>query len=413
MDLPLLFARRYLFASRTAAGRSTNAINIITGISIGVIAVVTAAMVAVLSTFNGIAGLVDSMYSPLDQDITITPAQGRTFPRSAVDADAIAGWPAVDRMSWVIEENVLLRSGGHQAVAVLKGVEPQYLAMCDMPRHLYAGRSTLASRNGSTVLLGVGLKVDLDVPMDDGIFRPLTISAPIRGRKLGTMQQRAFEHVEVAMSGFFSMNVEYDMKYAIAHIDLARALFRYDTVASALEVQLEPGTPMDRVAAELRAMLGPDLLVRTRHQKNALMYETNRMEKRFVFLVLVFIGLIGAFNIIASLTMLMIEKRNDMRTLAALGARPATVRRIFRYEGLLIVATGMVIGMGAGLLLCWAQQRFGLLKLEGSVVENYPVVVQGPDLLLIALTVMAIGALAIIVPMRAMQRRFLRVGTGG
>src|SRR5690554_1970011 len=289
MRLPLFFARRYLFASRTAAGRSTNAINIITGISIGVIAVVTAAMVVVLSTFNGIAGLVDSMYSPLDQDITITPAQGRTFPQRAVDTTALAGLPGVRRMSWVIEENVLLRNGGQQAVATLKGVQPHYLEMCDMARHLFAGRGQLHSRNGSTVLLGVGLKVDLGVPMDDGVLRPLTISAPIRGRKLGTMQQRAFEHVEVAMSGFFSMNAEYDMKYVIADIELARALFRYDTVVSALEVQLMPGTSMDRVAADLRALLGPELVVRTRHQKNALRYETKRMEQRFVVLVLVFI----------------------------------------------------------------------------------------------------------------------------
>lgn len=407
MRLPLFFARRYLFASRTAAGRSTNAINIITGISIGVIAVVTAAMVVVLSTFNGIAGLVDSMYSPLDQDITITPAQGRTFPQRAVDTTALAGLPGVRRMSWVIEENVLLRNGGQQAVATLKGVQPHYLEMCDMARHLFAGRGQLHSRNGSTVLLGVGLKVDLGVPMDDGVLRPLTISAPIRGRKLGTMQQRAFEHVEVAMSGFFSMNAEYDMKYVIADIELARALFRYDTVVSALEVQLMPGTSMDRVAADLRAMLGPELVVRTRHQKNALMYETNRMEKRFVFLVLVFIGFIGAFNIIASLTMLMIEKRNDMRTLTAMEAPPDLVRRIFRNEGLLIVATGMVIGMVLGLLLCVAQQQFGLLKLQGSVVEHYPVVVQPLDLLIIAATVMAIGALAIGVPLRALQKRFL------
>src|SRR5690606_835418 len=220
------------------------------------------------------------------------------------------------------------------------------------------------------------------------------------GRKLGTMQQRAFEHVEVAMSGFFSMNAEYDMKYVIADIELARALFRYDTVVSALEVQLMPGTSMDRVAADLRAMLGPELGVRTRHQKNALMYETNRMEKRVVFLVLVFIGFIGAFNVIASLTMLMIEKRNDMRTLTAMGAPPDLVRRIFRNGGLLIVATGMVIGMVLGLLLCVAQQQFGLLKLQGSVVEHYALVVR-------AAAGAAVGAVAGGVRLRPLRHRLL------
>ncbi len=403
MNLPLLFARRYFLAPH-----SRNAVNVITGISIGVIAVVAAAMVTVLSTFNGIAGLVDAMYSPFDQDLTITPAEGKSFPRNALDRDAIAALPHVARMSFTLEENVLLRSGDQQAVATLKGVENQYMAMSRMADLIYMGEPSLQGRHGPVALLGIGLKVDLNVPLDDGVFTPLGISAPIRGRKLSTYQQRAFEHVDMAMGGAFSLNTEYDYRYVLVDLDLAADLLHYDSLVSALEIQLGPEGNMDRTAEALRGMLGEAWTVRTRHQKNALMFRTNQLEKIFVFMVLVFIGLIGAFNIIASLTMMMIEKGRDMRTLVAMGATARTVRRVFFYEGLLIVLIGTAAGMALGLLICWAQEHFGLVTLEGSVVDHYPVKVLPMDLLLIAATVLGIGLLATRIPLRALQRRFLQ-----
>ncbi|MDQ3100405.1 MAG: hypothetical protein M3R08_03390, partial [Bacteroidota bacterium] len=201
MNLPFLFARRYLLAKR-----SQNAINIITFISIVVISVVTAAMVVVLSTLNGIAELVDSIYSPFDQDITITPALGKTFPRETLDLEGLLSLPQVERSSWVIEENVLLRSGEQQAVATLKGIEPQYLEMSRMEKHMFTGDAKLEGPTGPTAILGIGLKVDLDVPLDDGVFTPLEISAPIRGRKLSRYQQQAFDRTAVAVSGAYSMN---------------------------------------------------------------------------------------------------------------------------------------------------------------------------------------------------------------
>lgn len=403
MNLPLLFARRYFLAPR-----SRNAVNVITGISIGVFAVVTAAMVIVLSTFNGIAGLVDSMYSALDQDLTITPAEGKNFPRGALDADAIAALPGVERTSYIIEENILLRHGDQQAVAKLKGVEPGYLAMARMDEHMVFGSPHLTGRSGPAALLGIGLQVDLDVPLDDGVMEPLIISAPIRGRKLSTWQQRAFEHVELAMSGAWSMNTEYDQRYVLLDLDLAADLLHYDSLVSALEIQLADRGGMDRTAKALRAMLGPGWVVKTRPEKNALMYRTNRLEKLFTFMVLVFIALIGAFNVIASLTMMMLEKRRDMRTLTALGATPRMVRHVFLHEGLLIVGLGMVLGLVLGLGVCWTQQSFGLVTLEGSVVDHYPVTVLPLDLLAIAATMLGIGLLAVRVPLRALQRRFLQ-----
>ncbi len=402
MNLPFLFARRYLLAKR-----SQNAINIITLISIVVIAVVTAAMVVVLSTLNGIADLVDSIYSPFDQDITITPIEGKTFARSEIDQQQILELPFVDTSSWVIEENVLLRSGEQQAVATLKGIEPQYLEMSRMQDHLFSGEAKLRTGTGPAAILGIALKVDLDVPLDDGIFTPLEISAPIRGRKLSRYQQQAFDHTSVAVTGSYSMNLEFDSKYAVVPIEMAAELLKYDSLVSALEIQLQPRTDLDKAADQIRAIVGNGFLVRTRYQKNALMYQTNASEKFFTFVVLSFIGLIGAFNIIASLTMMMIEKKQDMRTLMSMGARPKAIRNVFFHEGLLIVAVGTVAGVLLGLLVCILQETFGFVQLEGSVVEAYPVKVIGTDLLLIFATVLAIGVVASWIPLRELSRRFL------
>ena len=403
MNLPFLFARRYLLAKR-----SQNAINIITMISMVVIAVVTAAMVVVLSTLNGIADLVDSIYSPFDQDITITPVNGKTFDRSALDITAIEAMPELQRRSWVIEENVLLRSGDQQAVATLKGVEPQYLQMSRMNEYLFSGKAELSGPTGPTAILGIALKVDLDVPLEDGIFTPLEISAPIRGRKLSRYQQKAFESTAVAVSGAYSMNLEFDAKYAVVPIDMAAELLQYDSTVSALEVQLKPHTNLDRTAERLREQLGPDFQVRTRYQKNALMYQTNASEKFFTFMVLAFIGLIGAFNIIASLTMMMIEKKQDMRIMTSMGATQKMVRKVFFNEGLLIVAVGATAGLFLGLIICWLQETFGFVQLQGSVVEAYPVKVLAIDMLVIFVTIMAIGLLASWVPLRSLSDRFLQ-----
>lgn len=402
MNLPLLIARRYLLAKR-----STNAINVITGISIAVIAVVTGAMVVVLSAMNGIAELVDDIYSPFDQDITITAAEGKTFAKDSLDLGAILARADIDQASWTIEENVLLRCGDQQAVATLKGVEPQYLAMSGMEKYIFSGENTLESTTGAAAILGLALKADLAVPLDDGVFQPLEISAPIRGRKLSRFKEEAFEQTAVALAGTFSMNMEFDARYVVVPVDLAAELLHYDSAVSALELKLRRGHDMERTAAAIREQIGGRYLVRTRYQKNALMYQTNATEKLVAFIVLTFIGLIGAFNVIASLTMMMIEKKEDMRTMVSMGATARTVRRIFLHEGLLIVFLGALIGLALGIGICWAQQRYGFVEMAEAMVDAFPVKVMWTDIVMILATVLSIGLLATWVPLRALSRRFL------
>lgn len=403
VNLAVLFARRYLLAKR-----SRNAVNVITGISIVVVAVVTAAMVVVLSTLNGISELVDTLYSPFDQDVTITAVEGKTFSRNSLALDRILALPGIQAASWTIDENVLLRSGEQQAVATLKGVEPQYLQMASLPQSMYDGEAKLESANGPLVILGAALKDQLGVMRDDGVMRPLTISAPVRGRKLLRYKDQAFEQEHVAVAGAFSINMEFDQQYAIAPIALVDSLLHYGGEVSALEIKSVPGTRIDDLAEQVGAIAGPRFKATSRYAKNALMYRTNATEKWFTFAVLAFIVLIGAFNIIASLTLMMIEKQQDMRTLTGMGATTAFVRRVFFTEGMLIVGVGTVAGLLLGLLICGIQQWTGVVGLENSVVESYPVKVMGTDIVLIFCSVLIIGTLATTASLRGLGQRYLR-----
>lgn len=402
MNLPLLFARRYLLAKR-----KQQAVNIITFISIVVVAVVTAAMVVVLSTLNGISQLVDAMYSPFDQDLTVTLAVGKTFERDSVDLPAIQALDGVVATSWVIQENVLLRAGEQQAVATLKGVEPQYLEMSDLQHHMYMGEPRLENRYGPVVVLGAALKDALRVPLDDGVMEPLEVAALIRGRKLASRAGVPFEQRRVAVAGAFTINLEFDQQYLLAPIDWAAGLLQYGNEVNGLEIQTAPGASPERLKQSVQAILGPGFVVKTRYQKNELMYITNANEKWFTFMVLAFIGLIGAFNIIASLTLMMIEKQRDMGTMASMGATERFIRRVFFLEGMLIVVVGTVVGLSLGLGLCALQITTGIIAMQGAVVEAYPVKVVATDLGLIFLAMMAIGTFAAWVPLRNLSRRYL------
>lgn len=369
--------------------------------------VVTAAMVVVLSAMNGVTDLVDQIYSPLDQDITITPALGKTLIRDANELQQLSELPEVDQSSYFIEENVLFKCKDQQVVGTLKGVEDGYLEMADMDNYLYTGKSYLTRNEEEFVIMGIGLKVDLGVPLNDEVFQPLQILAPIRGKKLSKYKQAAFERENVAVSGAFSMNMEYDTRYVLCPLSLAARIMQYDSLASGLEIKLRDAGEMEKFAESAREKLGEAYIVKTRYQKNSLMYQTNKSEKWFTFLVLMFIALIGAFNIIASLTMMMIEKRKDMHMLTSMGATAGSIRSIFFFEGLLIALIGTIIGISLGLIICFLQQQFGLVTMSGSIVDAYPVHVLWQDLVLVFLGITLIGIVASWIPLRSLSRRYL------
>jgi ABC-type lipoprotein release transport system permease subunit len=211
----------------------------------------------------------------------------------------------------------------------------------------------------------------------------------------------------VAVSGAFTINMEFDQQYVIAPIDLVDSLLLYGGAVNALEIKARPGTPIQELAASVQALVGDRFQVKSRYEKNALMYHTNATEKWFTFAVLAFIGLIGAFNIIASLTLMMIEKQRDMRTMTGMGATRSFVRRVFFTEGLLIVAVGTIAGLLLGLLICGIQLYTGVVGLDNSVVESYPVKVMGGDIAMIFCAVIVIGTLATWTSLRGLGQRYL------
>jgi lipoprotein-releasing system permease protein len=221
----------------------------------------------------------------------------------------------------------------------------------------------------------------------------ITMNAPIRGRKLSRFKENAFNRVPVMASGAFSVNAELDVKYAIVSLDFARSLFNMEESVSSIEIFLNDEKEEEAVKAALQAVLPKDLKVETRFDRNALVYKTNASEKWFTFLILFFVLLIACFNIIASLTMLIIEKKKDIYILESMGATRSMIRRVFVLEGVFINVVGAVVGVSAGLALCWAQQQFGLVSMEGAMVDYYPIMINWADVIGIFLTVVIVGAI--------------------
>lgn len=369
--------------------------------------VVTAAMVIVLSSMNGVSELVENIYKPFDLDITVTPASGKTIDTKADELVAVQDDPAVRLSSYFIEENVLLKCSDRQMVATLKGVDHDYLEMSELDRYIAAGENSLGNASAPTAILGAGIKIDMNVPLGNNALMPLEVMAPIRGKKISKYKRRAFERMELPVSGVFSMNVEYDSKYLLTPLVLAQELLHYDQEASGLELKLQDGQKLEPFAERLQEQLGTDYIVRTRQQKDQLMYQTNKSEKWVTLVIMLFIALIGAFNIIASLTMMMIEKKQDMKMLTSIGATAKTIRSIFFLEGVLISMIGTAIGITIGLLVCWLQQKIGFVELQDSIVDRYPVKVIWTDLLLVFVSVSLIGLVASRIPLRSLSRRYL------
>jgi lipoprotein-releasing system permease protein len=354
-----------------------------------VVAFVTIAMVVVLSAFNGIEDLVKSLYSTLDAEIVVLPAKGKSFDSKAIHLDELRAIPGVRACSRVIQDEVLIRYNGRQTTAFLKGVDREYSQVVKLDSSLYDGSAQLERGKTPLAYMGAGLHYSLEMPPVRELLQPLEILALPKGSSLLRDKENALRQFPVNVGGLFSVNAEFDNRYIFVPISFAEECFNYGGRLSALELSIREGQSQDRVRAALEKKLGPGFKVTTREKKNELVFRTSQTEKWVTFLILIFIVVIAAFNILASLTMLIIDKRSDLSTLYALGLPRAETIRVFFYQSLLINAYGTVGGLIIGLGICFAQMYFGLLRLTGSVVEYYPVAVKGADILVI-LVVMSI-----------------------
>ena len=405
MNLSFYIARRYLLGKK-----SQNAINIISVISVFGVTVGSMALVIVLSVFNGFDTVVKSLFSTFDPDVKILAVEGKTFVPGEGMKDSILSIPGVEAISEVLEENVLLLYGEKQHIGIMKGVDGSFREVSGLDSMVYDGDMKLQDKGRSYAVVGQGVAYSLRIGLN--FINPLYIYTIDRKSRFNMAQpEESIRRDFIYPSGIFAIEQDFDSKYVIVPIRFARDLLSYQSAVSFLEVKLDPEYPADRVQEEIISVAGEAYSVKNREQQNELFYRVMKSEKWAIFLILTFILVIASFNIIGSLSMLIIDKKKDIVTLRNMGAGNRLIERIFLVEGWLISISGSILGIGLGTGISWVQQRFGLIRLSGSgsfVIDAYPVKIQGVDILLIWITVLLIGWIAARYPVRQISRKYLK-----
>ncbi len=407
MNFSFYIARRYLFSKK-----SHNAINVISMVSVCGVTVATIALICALSVYNGFGDLVSTLFSHFDPELKITPRQGKVFDPSDERIQQIRNLPSVELTSEVLEDNALVKYRERQVVGVrVKGVDENFPELVEIDSVLIDGRFALAEDVVNYATLGIGLASSLGI--NAGFVSPLEIYAPKRDEKVNLSNPATSFRVEYAyIGGVYRINEQsYDDNYMIVPIELTRSLFHYEKEISALEIKLKPDASLPKVEKEIQHLAGDDFLVQNRFEQQEASFRMMQVEKWVTFLILCFILAIALFNIVGSLSMLMIEKKNDVQTLRNMGANETQIRHIFLLEGWMISASGGVIGILLGVVLCLLQQEFGLISLGESgsfIIDAYPVRVDFTDVLTVLLTVLGIGFLAAWYPSHYLSKRWFR-----
>jgi lipoprotein-releasing system permease protein len=399
LNFPFFIAKRYLISKK-----SHNAINIISGISVVGICIGTMALIIVLSAFNGLSELVQSLYNSFDADIQITAKQGKTFNPASIEFQSLKKIDGIAFYTEVMEGNALLKFNDKQCVATIKGVSKEFEQMINFDTLIEDGNFDISHNN---IVIGKGISYVLQTEPHNA-FTLISIYAPKRGSNNSLDAEDALNELKAYPAGAFRINDEFDYKYVIMNIEKARALLDYTNEVTSIELGLNKNVDKELVQQQIVTLLGDKYQIKNREQQNELLYKTLKSEKLWTFIILLFILIIATFNVIGSLTMLIIEKKKDITILHNMGADIRLIRRIFLVEGLLITFIGALLGLILGTLLCWLQQKFELIKLtEGYVVNAYPIQIQLLDLTLIMVAVMSIGLFASWYPVRIFTKKHL------
>lgn len=409
MNFPFYIARRYLFSKK-----STHVINIISGISVVGVAVATMALVVTLSVFNGFHDLVASLLTSFDPQIEIVPTKGKTAPADDPILTKIRNLPQVDVATESVEDQAMAIYKGRQAMIKVKGVEDNFSELSHINDILYGdGEFSLHAANLQFGVVGIRLADNLGMTADwDG---QLKIYAPKREGQLDLMNPtEGFVEDSVISPGvvFSVKQARYDRDYVLTSIAFARKLFGQQGMLSQLEIRLKPGSDLDAVKAEMQKIAGSKYRVLDRMEQQADTFKIMKIEKFIAYIFLTFILAVACFNIIGSLSMLIIDKKNDVVTLRNMGASDKQIVRIFLFEGRMISAIGAILGILVGLLLCWLQQVYGLVSLGRSsgsfIVDAYPVSVHPEDIIIIFITVLAVGFASVWYPVRYFAKRLIQ-----
>lgn len=406
MKTAFYIARRYLISKK-----SVNVINIISGISVAGVTVGTFALIVILSVFNGLETTIKSMFSSFDPDIKITAAIGKSFEMSEGNFNTIRQMPEIESVTPVIEEQAMLGYGDRLFFATIKGVPVDYESTAKLDSNfITSGKFILEADRVPYAVVGQGVAYYLSVGLNflDAI-NVYTLKKGTRGRP---DIANAFIHSTIYASGIFANQQEIDSKYVLVPFGFAAELFQMNDRVSAVEIGLKPGFSDKEVKAKIASVLGEKFTVKTQFEQHELFYRVMESEKWAIFLILGFILIIASFNILGSLSMLIIDKKADIAILQSMGANQQLIRTIFLFEGWLISLAGAVFGLITGVLICWIQIEFGLLKIPGNegafIFSAYPVEIRITDLLAVFLLVSGIGFLAAWYPIRFISGKYLK-----
>lgn len=402
MNLPLFIAKRYLISKK-----KQNIINIISGISIAGIVVGTMAIIIVISVLNGFNTLLGQFYSSFDPDIKITSVEGKMFDPSMFGFDKIRRHSEVAHYAEIIEEMALLKYGTQIYPATVKGVPENYNSYTNIDTLLVGGEYTLEKDGINYAIVGRGVAFNLGIGLS--FVDHIMVYVPKKGKQVSLNPSRAINHNYIFPSGIFSVLEEIDSKYLIVSYDFAADLFESKNQVSSVEIDLSDNSNHSEFQAEIQKLLGKDFHVKNKYQQHDLIFKTMKSEKLWVYLILVFILILSSGNMIGNLTLLFIDKKDDIIILQSMGATTSQIQKIFLFEGWLISLIGAILGTILGILVCWAQIKFEILTFpEGSfAIPAYPVDIIYSDILLALLTVLLIGFLISLYPVKLISQKYL------
>jgi len=408
MSFPFFIARRYLFSKK-----STNAINVISGISVVGVAVATMALVVTLSVFNGFHDLVAGLFTNFDPQIKVLPVKGKAVAADDPVLTEIRRLPQVAVATETLEDQALVVYEGRQAMVKVKGVEENFDSLTHI-REILVGNGDYCLKVADLYYGIIGIRLADALGTGYAFKEPLKVYAPRREGQLDMMnpEDGFIEDELLSPSVLFSVKqAKYDKNYIITDIAFARRLFEQQGMLSSLELRLKPGSDFDAVKDKMREIAGDKFRVLDRFEQQEDTFRIMKIEKFMAYIFLTFILIVACFNIISSLSMLMIDKKNDVVTLRNLGASDSQMTSIFMYEGRMISVFGAILGIGLGLLLCWLQQQYGIVGLGSSsgsfIVDAYPVSVHPEDIIVIFITVILVGFVAVWYPVRYFARRIM------
>ena len=403
MKLSLYIAKRYLFAKK-----SRNAINVISAVSVAGVAVGTMALIIILSVFNGLETLVSAIFNTSDPDIKITAVECKTFIADSARLRLLANVEGLSCYSLTLEENALLKYGDRQYIATIKGVDDNYAMVTNIDSSMWEGDFILKNEKGREYAIpGAGIAKYLGIRVN--FITPIIIYVPKKTESTGLNVEDPFYKRYIFPSGIYEVEKEYDSKYVYVPLDFARELTEIGDGVSTLEIKFSAMADPRAVQKNIERIFGKGFIVQNQYEQQEIFYKVMKTERLAIFFILTLILIIASFNIIGSLTMLIIEKERDIEILKSLGADNNLVRKIFIFEGWLISIIGAIAGIILGFIICWLQQTYGFVRLqsESLMMDAYPVVMKVKDFIIVPATVLLIGYWAAWYPVRFLTKKFL------